>query len=392
MTAAAEQKAGGLPGSSILGTRVVRVEDPAFLTRGAVYTDDLVDERLTGAVYATFVRSPVAHARITAVDTSAAVEHPGVVAVLTADDLGEVPEQRPVLPLYPEAMGQPLLARGVVRFVGEPVALVLTEERLTGEDAAELVAVDYDPLPVVVDPREAVTGDKLLFPDHGSNVALSRPPAPAADGDGDPFAGCEVVVSQEVVNQRVAVAPLEVRAAAAVWDADGRLTLWLPNQGAQGSKGSVRAMLGLADDELRIITPAVGGGFGAKFGADAEHAMVAVAARSVGRPVRWVETRSENMLAMPHARGQVQTVTVGGDRSGRIRAYRLHVLQDAGAYPKFGAMLPNLTALMAPGVYDIPVVETSFDSVVDVVLSALPLSTTTTLGPDPIAQPSLLRR
>jgi carbon-monoxide dehydrogenase large subunit len=157
---------------------------------------------------------------------------------------------------------------------------------------------------------------------------------------------------------------LEVRAAAAAWGEDGRLTLWIPNQGAQGSKQAVRRMLGLEDAQLRVVTPDVGGAFGAKFGADVEHAVVALAARQTGRPVRWVETRSENMLAMTHGRAQVQTVTIGGDRDGRIRAYRLHVLQDSGAYPKFGALLPSLTALMAPGVYDIPVLETSFVSVV----------------------------
>jgi carbon-monoxide dehydrogenase large subunit len=366
---------------SILGTRVVRTEDPLFLTAGATYTDDLVDERLEGAVHATFVRSPVAHARITAIDTSAAASAPGVVAVLTADDLADVPAQRPMMPMYPAAAAQPLLARDVVRFVGEPVAVVFTEDRWSGEDAAELVEVDYDPLPVVVDPRAAVADEILLFPEHGSNVVFSRaaPAARAARGadldaaegardDGpeaaaDAFARCEVVVTQELVNQRVAVAPLEVRAAAAACG-DGRLTLWLPNQGAQGSKSSIRGMLGLDDADVRVITPDVGGAFGGKFGADVEHAVIAAAARLLDRPVRWVETRSENMIAMAHGRAQVQTVTLGGNRSGRIRAYRLHVIQDSGAYPRFGAMLPSMTMLMAPGVYDIETVEASFDSVV----------------------------
>lgn len=358
MTDTTEAPAGELRGS-ILGTRVLRVEDPGFLTRGAVYTDDLVDERLAGAVHATFVRSPVAHARITAIDPSGAVGVPGVVAVLTADDLAGAPPQQPAMRAYPGAMAQPLLARDVVRYVGEPVAVVLTEDRWSGEDAAELVAVDYEPLPVVVDPREALAGDVLLFPDAGSNVALGR----EAAGE-DPFAGCEVVVTREIVNQRVAVAPLEVRAAAAAQDDAGRLTVWLPNQGAQISKTVLGTMLGVADADLRIVTPDVGGAFGAKFGADPEHAVVALAARQLGRPVRWVETRSENMIGMAHGRAQVQTITIGGDRDGRIRAYRIHVVQDAGAYPKFGAMLPSLTALMAPGVYDIPVVQTSFASVV----------------------------
>jgi aerobic carbon-monoxide dehydrogenase large subunit len=348
------------PPGSILGTRVQRTEDPGFLTRGAVYTEDLVDERLTGALHATFVRSPVAHARIVSIDTSAASAVPGVVAVLTADDVAGTPPQRPNMPMYPEAMAQPLLATGVVRFVGEPVAVVLTEDRYAGEDAAELVTVDYEPLPGLVDPKESAAGQVLLFPDAGSNVAFESDGAP----DPDLFADCEVVVSREIVNQRVAVAPLEVRAAAAVWDDRGRLTLWLPNQGAQWSRRSVAGMLGLDDGAVRIVTPDVGGAFGAKFGADPEHAVVALAARHAGRPVTWVETRSENMVAMAHGRAQVQTVTIGGDRDGRIRAYRLAVLQDAGAYPRFGALLPSLTALMAPGVYDIPEVETSFRSVV----------------------------
>ena len=317
MTDTADRTPSGRMGS-ILGTRVLRLEDPVFLTRGAVYTDDLDDERLSGAVHATFVRSPIAHARITSMDVSAAAEAPGVVAVLTAADLGEVPAQRPVMAAYPDAMAQPLLAHEVVRFVGEPVTVVLAEDRWSGEDAAELVEVDYEPLPVVVDPRDAVADRILLFPGHGTNVVLSRE-VEAAQGDGDLFAGCEVVVSAEIVNQRVAAAPLEVRAAAAAWDGDGRLTVWMPNQGAQGSKQSVRRMLGLDDERLRLITPDVGGAFGAKFGADAEHAVVALAARQVGRPVRWVETRSENMVAMPHGRGQVHTLTIGGDRNGRVR-------------------------------------------------------------------------
>jgi carbon-monoxide dehydrogenase large subunit len=349
-----------LPRGSILGTRVQRTEDPGFLTRGAVYTDDLVDDRLAGAVRATFVRSPVAHARIVSMDVTAAEAADGVVAVLTGRDLGEVPDQRPSMPMYPAPMVQPLLATDVVRFVGEPVAVVLTTGRYTGEDAAELVVVDYEPLPVVVDPRAAVVGDVLLYPEAGTNIAYSKDPEDA----GDFFAGCEVVITQEVLNQRVAVAPLEVRSAAAVWGSDGRLTLWMPNQGAQGSKQAIRGMLGLDADGVRVITPDVGGAFGAKFGADVEHAVVALAARQVGHPVTWVETRSENMVAMTHGRGQVQTVSLGGNRDGTLRAYRLDVLQDSGAYPKIGALLPSLTALMAPGVYDIPKLETSFRSVV----------------------------
>ena len=130
---------------SILGTRVLRSEDPQFLTTGATYTEDLVDERLTGALHATFVRSPIAAAKILSIDTSAALEAPGVVAVITGDDINDVPVAAPPMPMFPAPMAQPLLAKGVVRFVGESVAVVLTEEAYQGEDAAELVDVDYEP-------------------------------------------------------------------------------------------------------------------------------------------------------------------------------------------------------------------------------------------------------
>ncbi len=359
MTTVEQAGTGELRGS-ILGTRVQRVEDPAFLTTGAVYTEDLVDDRLAGALRATFVRSPIAHAKIQSIDISDAASAPGVVAVLTAADFADVPAQKPAFPMFPAAMAQPLVAADVVRFVGEPVAIVLTDDRYAGEDAAELVAVDYDPLPVVVGMKSALTSETLLFPAHGSNVVMAKP----AEFSDDTFAGCEVTVTREIVNQRVAVAPLEMRSAAAVWGEDGRLTLWLPNQGAQGSRAAAAGMIGIDAAQVRIITPDVGGAFGAKFGADSEHVVVALAARALGRPVTWVETRSENMVAMTHGRAQIQTVTIGGSRDGTIDAYRLEVLQDSGAYARIGALLPTLTLLMAPGVYDIPTLETSFTTVV----------------------------
>jgi carbon-monoxide dehydrogenase large subunit len=349
-----------LPRGSILGTRVTRLEDPEFLTSGAVYTDDVADGRLAGAVRVTFVRSPFAHATITSIDTFAARRAAGCVAVFTAADLLDVPAQSPMLPMFPDQMAQPLLATDTVRFVGEPVAIVVTDDLYLGEDVAQLVDVDYDPLPPVVDPKDALAGATLLFPDLGSNVVTSRQP----DERADTFDDCEVVLTHEIVNQRVAVAPLEVRGAAAVWGDDARLTTWVPNQGAQSTQSSIATMLGLTPKQVRVITPAVGGAFGAKFGADPEHALVGWVARRLGRPARWVETRSENMVAMTHGRAQIQTVTIGGDRDGTVKAYRLTVLQDSGAYPRFGALLPTLTLLMAPAVYDIDRLESSFTSVV----------------------------
>jgi carbon-monoxide dehydrogenase large subunit len=348
--------------ASILGTRVLRVEDPAFLTTGAIYTEDLVDDRLAGALHAVFVRSPIAHARLGDIDTAEALAQPGVTAVLTAADLTDLPERKGA---FGSKMPEPVLATDVVRFVGQPVAVVLAETREAATDAAELVEVDYQPLPALVDPEAAARDELLLFPEAGTNTALAN----LTEQSADLLDGCEVVITQRIVNNRVAPAPLETRAAAAVWAADGdadgpRLTFWLPNQGAQGAKAGMVRALGVSADRIHVITPEVGGAFGAKFGVDPDHIAIAAAARIAGRPVRWTETRSENLMVMPHGRAQVQHVTIGGTRDGRMIAYRLEVLQDSGAYPRIGVLLPGLTALMAPGVYTFDRVEASTRSVV----------------------------
>jgi carbon-monoxide dehydrogenase large subunit len=243
-----------------------------------------------------------------------------------------------------------------VRYVGEPVAAVVTEEYYQGEDAIELVDIDYDLLPAVVTMAEALSGDKgYLFPAAGTNVVCTFGKASAANPD--LFDGCDVVVSEVVQNTRVAPAPMESRSANAVWGQDGRLTAWIPNQGAQATKGGIVAGLGLAPDDVRVITPDVGGGFGAKFGVDPEQLVTCWIARELGRPARWSETRNENLLAMTHGRAQEQKLTIGGSKDGTILAYRIEIIQDSGAYPRFGAMLPSLTILMAPGPYRIPRVE-----------------------------------
>ncbi len=338
---------------SIMGTRVVRTEDPVFLTRGATYTDDLTDEQLTGALHLTLARSPLAHARITAIDVEGARSAPGVAdVVIAADvDLAPVKPSRAVT----DGMVRHWLATDKVRFVGEPVAAVLTEERYQGQDAADLVVLDYDPLPAVVGVRAAASDEVLLFDDAGTNTAAGF--GLDTEFDESLFEGCDVVVTHEVVNQRLAPAPLETRAAAAAWGEDGRLTLWCSTQNAQATRREVARWLGIDPARLRVVTPDVGGGFGAKIGADPEFALVGWLAKRAGRPVRWTETRSENMTGMLQGRGQHQTVTIGGSRDGDVLAYRLDVLADAGAYPRLGATLPANTLLMAPGVYDIPKVE-----------------------------------
>ncbi|MBO0776521.1 MAG: xanthine dehydrogenase family protein molybdopterin-binding subunit, partial [Actinobacteria bacterium] len=354
---------------SILGTRVVRTEDPRLLTAGGTYVDDLQMPELTGAARVTFVRSPFAHARITGIDTSAARGAPGVAAVLTAADMNDLPpppqppedgppagSEAAPLPLG-GVWQEPLLAADRVRYVGEPVAMVLTDDSYQGEDAAELVSVEYDPLPAVIGFAEALSGSTLLFPEAGSNVAVDH-------AAGEPaFEGCDVVVEREIVNQRVAPVPMEGRAAAAVW-AGGKLTVWVSTQNAQISRFLLAGAFGLDPDAIRVVAPDVGGGFGAKVGLDRDAILVAWAARHTGRAVRWVETRSENLTGMTHGRAQRHHITIGGTRDGRVLGYRLDVTQDTGAYPRMGGFLPTLTNLMAAGAYDIPHVQVGYRVVV----------------------------
>jgi aerobic carbon-monoxide dehydrogenase large subunit len=346
---------------SILGNRVLRVEDPAFLTVGGRYTDDLP---LEGACWVTFVRSTMAHAIISALDVDAVRSLPGVVAIVTGDEV-DLPPKSGMPGLLPDSMARPFLARGVVRFVGEPVAAIVAESRQSGADAAEAVFVDYEPLPVVVEPTDAETEQTLLFPEAGTNVAASVP-GEMPEGF---FDGCEVVVKQEVVNQRVAPAPLEVRAAAARWeggsgDVDRRLVIWYSNQAPHGARDAVAGVYGLEPTQVRVIAPDVGGGFGAKIDLYPEELLLPWLSRRFDRPMRWTETRSESMVGLGHGRGQQQMLTIGGSRDGKVRALRFEVLQDAGAYPSIGAVLPFLTGMMASGTYAIERISFASRSVV----------------------------
>ena len=208
--------------SGMMGQRILRREDDRFLRGVGQYVENI---ELPGALHATFVRSPYAHARIGEIDASAASELPGVQVFTAADsDLGSF--QPPPIPGLDQRMGRPFLADGAVRFVGDIVAVVVSETRTAGVDAAELVAVDYDPLPVVVDPGAALEGDLLLYPEAGTNVYTSHP----VERDEALFDGCDVVVSGSLVSQRLAACPLEARACAAVVGDDGRMTLWLSTQ------------------------------------------------------------------------------------------------------------------------------------------------------------------
>jgi aerobic carbon-monoxide dehydrogenase large subunit len=337
---------------AIVGTPMRRVEDRRLLTGGATYVDNLREPQLTGAAFVTFVRSPIAHARIAHVDLTQARAAPGVLAVYTAEDVDVPPLDTPPMLTNGSAMTRPCLAGDVVRFAGEAVAVVVAEDRSAAADAAGLVDVEYEPLPAVVSLADALDGQTLLFPEAGSNLAHE------AGGltDGDPFGGCEAVVSQEVTNQRLAPVPMETRAAACAPDGEGGFVLWLSTQCPHNVRDAMTRQLGLVPGQLRVIAPDVGGGFGGKIPTEVDYAVLCWIVRQLGRPVRWMETRSESMLTVNHGRGQLQRVTLGGRRDGTLLAYRLDILADAGAYPHNG-WLPAATIWMATGAYAIPHVE-----------------------------------
>ena len=348
---------------SVMGTRVQRREDPGFLTGANRYTADLHDPLLEGALHVHFVRSTMAHAALTGVDVTDAREARGVVAVYTAadtsaaDDLAPFPVAIPGM--IPDGLARPYIAGDTVRFVGEVVAVIVAETKAQAADAAELVIVDYEPLEAVVDPVEAEKGEVLLFPEHGSNVALEVPFGHSGD---ELFEGCEVVVDRTITNQRLAVCPLEPRAMAVTWH-DGRLVAFVSTQAPHGVKGKLAGLYGLEPEQVRVVAPAVGGGFGAKINVQADEGLLPWISRRLGRPVTWAETRSESMLSMPHGRAQVLRVEIGGARDGTVEAYRLTVLQDAGAYPSMGAFLPFMTRTMAPGTYAFPKLECNVKAV-----------------------------
>lgn len=351
-----------MTGGSILGNRVQRKEDPKFLTTGGVYADDLQDERLVGAAQAAYVRSAVAHGTIESIDISGALEMPGVLAVHTAESLGLEPVPSPFNP----AAARTLLASDKVRYVGEPVAVVVAETMEQATDAAEMVFVDYEFLTTHIDLEAALASDVHIYEAAGSNVVFDTTALgiPENSDSAEYFKDCDVVVQGRFLNQRVAPCPLEPRASAAIWE-DGKLTQWVSTQGAQGIKDPFVAANGVDPENVRIITPDVGGGFGAKIDPYAEEMLLGVVAKLLGRPVRWRETRSESMMSLGHGRAQLQHVTLGGTSDGDITHYQLHAIQDCGAAVGMGTILaPFMTRPMAAAVYDIPNIEVRTTSVV----------------------------
>jgi carbon-monoxide dehydrogenase large subunit len=349
---------------SILGHPVVRLEDPALLSGEAKYTADL---RFPGALHVEFVRSTVAHANVLSVDTAAAQAMPGVVAVYSGEDM-ELPSFQG-FPMMPPVLNRPVFASERVRFVGDIVAAVVAETKAQAVDAAEAVVVEYEPLPPVVSWRDALRPDApLLFPEHGSNVCFST----NIGEDVDALAGADEVAEITMVSQRLAGVPMESNNFVAVpGDPDGGLTCWLSHQAPHTAHAALVPALGLQPEQLRVVCPWVGGGFGPKAAVYVEYIVAAAAALRLGRAVTWSETRSEDMVALVHGRDFEMHAKLGVTRDGSIVGLEADVKADGGAYPAIGAILPMLTQMMSPGVYEIPKVKFNAITV---------LTNTTTVG------------
>jgi len=342
---------------SILGNPMLRKEDPGILTGETQYYDDL---KVDGLLHVAFLRSTVAHANVTSIDAEDARSMPGVVAVYTAADLS-LPAVHGFV-MLPPTMNRPPLATDKVRFVGDIVALVVAESKGEALDAAETIIVDYDELPAVATVQAALAdGAPVLHEAQGSNVANAMGTGPVEGVLDD----ADVVVRERIVNQRVAPVPMEPGGIVAVpGEPAGGLSIWVASQGPHGVRDEIAMLLGIDPALIRARQGAVGGGFGAKQGMTVEHLLTAKAALLLGRPVKWTETRSENMVAMWHGRGHVHDVELGLKRDGTITGLRVHTIADAGAYAGIGAFLAFFTQMMSANVYVVPKVEYNWQAVV----------------------------
>ncbi len=343
----------------VFGSGIRRREDPRLITGTAAYTDDLV---LPGMLYAAILRSPHAHARIRHIDTSKARSAPGVVAVFTAADTAPVLKPMPCAWLIPNSdlkiATYPQLAKDVVRYVGDAVAVIVAEDRYQAQDALELIDVEYEPLPAVVDPQKAAgPGAPQLHADIPGNQAFHWS---VAGGDVDAaFAHADVVVKERIVQQRLIPTAMEPRAAVAQWmAATGELTLWNTTQNPHILRFLASLVTGVPEDKLRVVAPEVGGGFGSKIPMYPGELLAAFCSMKLGRPVKWTETRRENYQATTHGRDHVQDVELAAARDGRILGLRCTVWAGMGAYLSSAAPgIPTiLHGLMLSGPYNVPAV------------------------------------
>lgn len=348
--------------SKMVGASVRRKEDPRLITGSSTYVDDL---KIPGMLHAAIVRSIEPHGTITGYDTEQALAMPGVVAVYTGDDLDKLFKN-----IATEAVGEgdegddgsipkppvPPLAVGTVRYVGQPVAMVIAKSRGESVDASEMVMVDIDPLPVLTDVYEAMKDDApRIYPNVANNIGAKHGGHRGGDVDAA-FANAKWTIKEVVKSPRLNAVPMEGRAVAAQPDPVYGLTVWTSTQAPHWNRNAIAGALGLSQAKVRVITPEVGGGFGQKIGAYYEDYLIAGAAHHLKQPVKWIETRSENMLASSHGRNQTAEVEAALSEDGKITALRCRVLVDAGAWPK-GLDLGNSTFIMSTGCYDIPAID-----------------------------------
>ncbi len=343
-----------LPRGKWVGARVKRVEDPRFLIGEARY---LADIQIPGTVHAVFVRSPYAHARIRAIDTSAAREAPGVLAVFTAEDVASLPPLASGLPIEGlKPTPQSVLAKDKVRFVGEAVAVVVAEDRYLAEDAAELVQVDYEPLPAVTHAERAMAPEApLLHEDLGTNVVYQKVTT-LGDVEGA-FAQADRVFRRRFHTNRFVASPMETRGCLSVYErASGQLTFYSSTQMPHMLRLFLSLFLGIPEHKVRVISPEVGGGFGQKMTIYPEEVVIAYLGKVLGRPVKWVEDRRENLAAATHAKEQIVELEAAVRADGKVLGIKARFIGDGGAYSfnTASALIEPLAAAgIVPGVYDI---------------------------------------
>lgn len=340
------------PAARYAGTRVARVEDTRLLTGHGTYVDDVIRP---GMLHACFVRSPFAHARINSIDTSAALALPGVHAVLTAADINpDVQESwHAVAGKDVPDTPRPPLAQDEVKFVGDPVAIVIAENRYIAEDAIELVDVDYDPLPAIADVTKAVGADVIVHQAYPDNVAGGLAGAPP---DEDAFAAAACVVSERIYQQTHVPVPIETRGLVVEWvSAAQELTMWASTQTPHELRAFTARLLGIPAQRVRVIARDTGGGFGQKVVPMREDMCIMLAARKVPAALKWIEDRRENLMSAGQARHVDGTARMAFDGDGAITAVDIDFVQDIGAYPTpYPVLTTAAIGMFFPGPYRVP--------------------------------------
>ena len=355
----------------LVGQRVKRREDPRLIQGRATYVDDIA---LVGMQYVAFKRSDVAHGRIRSIDTSAAAAMDGVEAVFTGADIAKLLPPMPIGTPFPSPEHR-AVAVDVVRFAGEPVAVVVARDRYVARDAIDAITVDYDPLPAVVDVEQAMTGKPaVIHPDFANNLAVPFVPSGTGvtpDGTVDDtavnaaFAAAEVIISQRMVNHRLAPSAIEPRGVVAHYEpGKGTMTIWSSTQNPHILRTFIAALNGLGQDQVRAIAPEVGGGFGAKINIYAEEYVCSAISKALGIPVKWNEDRTEAFVATTHGRDIIGYVDLAARRDGTVLGMKIRLIADIGAYNMLlTAAIPTLTMMMANATYDIPAIRTTLTEV-----------------------------